>query len=151
MKAPSPKKLQINPKTAYYDLRIVPSSLHRYGVFALEDIPRDRRVIEYTGKRLSYEQVWDIEFPQDTYLAKMNDLWFLDGSSGGSGAQFINHSCNPNLLWRCVRNHLLFFSRRKICAGEELTADYCYPVKLQRVPCHCGARRCRGTFRYILS
>lgn len=151
MKAPSPKKLQINSKTAYYDLRIGPSSLHRYGVFALEDIPRDRRVIEYTGKRLSYEQVWDIEFPQDTYLAKMNDLWFLDGSSGGSGAQFINHSCNPNLLWRCVRNHLLFFSRRKIRTGEELTADYCYPVKLQRVPCHCGARRCRGTFRYILS
>jgi hypothetical protein len=46
---------------------------------------------------------------------------------------------------------LLFFSRRKIRAGEELTWKYRYPVKIHRVPCRCGARRCRGTLRYILS
>jgi uncharacterized protein len=151
MKAQSPKTHEINPKTAYYDLRIGRSSLHRYGVFALEDIPRGRCVIEYTGKRLTFEQVWEIQAPEDIYIAKMNNRWFLDGSSGGSGAQFVNHSCDPNMFWRCVRNHLVFFSRRKIRAGEELTVDYSYPVKLQRVPCQCGARRCRGTFRYILS
>jgi len=150
MKAPSPKKLQINSKTAYYDLRIGPLR------FIAMECLRSRTFLEIaassnTPKRLSYEQVWDIEFPQDTYLAKMNDLWFLDGSSGGSGAQFINHSCILICSGAVFRNHLLFFSRRKIRTGEELTADYCYPVKLQRVPCHCGARRCRGTFRYILS
>jgi SET domain-containing protein len=151
MKARLPKTHRINPKKAYFDLRIGRSSLHRYGVFALEDIPRGRRVIEYTGKRLSYEQVWHIEAPDDVYIANMNAQWFLDGSSGGSGAQFINHSCDPNLFWQCVRNRLLFFSRRKIRAGEELTVDYAYPVKLQRILCRCGARRCRRTFKYILS
>jgi SET domain-containing protein len=151
MKAPSPETRQINPKAARYDLRIGHSLVDRCGVFALEDIPRGRCVIEYTGKRLTYEQVWNIEAPKDFYLARLNAEWFLDGSSGGSGAQFVNHSCDPNLLWRCLRNRLLFFSRRKIHAGEELTVDYHYPVKLQRVLCHCGARRCRGTFRYILS
>jgi uncharacterized protein len=151
MKARNSKTPKINPKAARYDLRVGPSSLHRYGVFALEDIPRGHRVIEYTGKHLTFEQVWNIQAPKDVYIAKMNGRWFLDGSSGGSGAQFVNHSCDPNMSWRCVRNRLLFFSRRKIHAGEELTVDYCYPVKLQRVACHCGARRCRGTFRYILN
>jgi len=151
MKAPSRKTPRINPKTACFDLRVGRSSLHRYGVFALEDIPRRRRVIEYTGKRLTYEQVWKIDFPNDAYLARVNDRWFVDGNSGGGGAQFINHSCDPNLSWRSVRDHLLYFSRRRILTGEELTVDYNYPVELKRVPCHCGARRCRGTFRYILS
>ncbi|MGB8542518.1 MAG: SET domain-containing protein-lysine N-methyltransferase [Candidatus Acidiferrales bacterium] len=145
------KTHRINPKKAYFDLRIGRSSLHRYGVFALEDIPRGRRVIEYTGKRLSYEEVWHLEAPDDIYIANMNAQWFLDGSSGGSGAQFINHSCDPNLFWRCVRNRLLFFSRRKILAGEELTVDYAYPVKLHRIRCRCGARCCRRTFKYILN
>jgi|SRR5580704_1133002 SET domain-containing protein len=142
---------KINPKMAYYNLRIGHSVLHRYGLFALEDIPADRRVIEYTGKRLTHQQVWNIEAPKDIYIAKMNAKWFLDGGSGGSGAQFVNHSCNPNLFWRCIRNRLIFFSRRKIRKGEELTVDYDYPVKLQRIPCRCGARQCRGTFKCVLS
>jgi len=151
MKVPRPKTRWINPKTAYFNLRIGRSSLHRYGIFALDDIPKGRRVIEYTGKRLTYEQVWKIEYPNDMYLGRVNAHWFVDGSAGGGGAQFINHSCDPNLSWRSVRGHLIYFSRRKIQTGEELTVHYNYPVKLQRVPCHCGARRCRGTFRYILS
>jgi SET domain-containing protein len=151
MKAPSPKTRQINPKAAYYRLQIRRSLLHGYGVFTLEDIPRGRRVIEYTGKRLTFEQAWKIGAQREIYVVKMNSPWCLDGSSGGSGAQFINHSCNSNLLWRCVSNRLFLFSRRKIRAGEELTVTYRYPVKLRRVPCRCGARRCRGTLRLILS
>jgi uncharacterized protein len=151
MKAPSPKTRQINPKSAYYHLQIRRSLLHRYGVFALQDIPRGRRVIEYTGKRLTFEQAWKIGPQKDRYVAQLNSRRWLDGSSGGSGAQFINHSCNSNLLWRCVRNHLMLFSRRKIRAGEELTVTYRHPVKLRRLPCRCGVRRCRGTLRFILS
>lgn len=151
IKASSPKTLRINPKAAYYRLRIGPSPLHRYGVFALEDIPRGRRVIEYTGKRLTYERAYKVRPPMDVYLAGMNSRWCVDGSSGGSGAQFINHSCEPNLVWLNVRDRLFFFSRRKIRTGEELTVSYRYPIKLKRIPCRCGARRCRGTLRFVLS
>jgi len=150
MKAAIPKTLHISSKAAYYDIRIRRSHLHGYGVFAIEDIPRGRRVIEYMGRRLNREERSRISPHKDCYLVSMNSRWVIDGSRGGSGAQFINHSCNPNLEWRCVRNHLLLFSRRKICAGEELTVRYRYPIKLQRVPCRCGARRCRGTLRFIL-
>lgn len=151
MKAPGPKSRQINPKATRYRLRVAHSKLHRYGVFTLEDIPRGRRVIEYTGKRLAYGDAAKIGSPADTYIAMMDFNWCVDGRFGGSGAQFINHSCRPNLVWRCLSSHLYLFSLRRIRSGEELTVSYRYAINVQRVPCRCGARRCRGTVRVILS
>ncbi|MGC1171854.1 MAG: SET domain-containing protein [Candidatus Acidiferrales bacterium] len=151
MNAPGTKSHQINRKTACYRLRVADSTLHRYGVFALEDISRGRRVIEYTGKRLTYGDAARIVPPKDIYIAAMNSDWCIDGRMGGSGAQFINHSCQPNLIWRCVRSRLYLFSFRKIRSGEELTVSYRYAIRIQRVRCRCGARRCRGTLRVILS
>ena len=151
MKGPNPKQRLINPKAARFRLRIGRSTLHRYGVFALEEIPADRRVIEYTGKCLTLEQAVKIGPPKDIYVAWITAAKYVDGARGGSGAEFMNHSCQPNLMQRHVRGHLLFFSRREIRAGEELTWNYHYPIKLQRIPCTCGARRCRGTLRYVLS
>lgn len=40
---------------------------------------------------------------------------------GGSGAEFINHSCDPNFKWRRIRRRLFYYGRRKIKVGEELT------------------------------
>jgi SET domain-containing protein len=151
LKATGPKSRWINPKVARYRLRIARSRLHRYGVFALEDIPRGRRVIEYTGKRLSYGDAARIAPPRDTYIAAMSSVWCVDGSSSGSGAQYVNHSCRPNLVWRCLRGRLYLFTLRRIRSGEELTVAYRYAIKIRRVPCRCGARRCRGTLRVMLS
>ena len=130
-------------------MRIGRSGLHRYGVYALEDIPAGRRVIEYTGKRLTLEQAVKIRPPKDIYIAWLTSVKYVDGGRGGSGAEFMNHSCAPNLVARRVSRHLYLYSRRKIRAGEELTWNYHYPIKLKRIPCTCGARRCRGTLRYI--
>jgi uncharacterized protein len=148
MKARGTPKRRSNPKFARFRMQIGRSAVHRYGVFALEDIPADRRVIEYTGKRIGLLAAWKIGPPKDIYIAGINSRWCVDGSAGGSGAEFINHSCRPNLVWRCLRSRLYFYSCRKIREGEELTVEYRYPVKLKRIPCHCGARGCRGTLRY---
>jgi SET domain-containing protein len=142
---------RINPKAVFFELQVRSSSLHGNGVFALENIPLGHPVIEYTGKRLSHDQLAKLRPPQDAYVATFSSKWFLDGRSGGSGAQFINHSCKPNLVPVVVGKRLLLYSLRKIRAGEELTWMYRYPIKLERVPCHCGARGCRGTLRYLLS
>jgi uncharacterized protein len=149
LKRPNPQKRVINPKAARFRLRIRHSKLHRYGVFALEEIPAGRRVIEYTGKRITLLRSWKIPAPEDIYIAGVNSRWCIDGRTGGSGAQFINHSCQPNLEWRCLRSRLYFYSCRKIRAGEELTVKYRYRVKVKRIACHCGARRCQGTVRLI--
>jgi SET domain-containing protein len=141
---------RVDPRFARFRLRVGRSRIHQYGVFALEDIPAGQQVIEYTGKRLTVAQANQIDFPKDGYLATLSDRWVADPSRGGSGAEIINHSCNPNLKWRRIRGRLFYFSRRKIRAGEELTGDYSYPLHLRRVPCRCGARNCRGTLRYVL-
>ena len=116
----------------------------------MEDIPAGRRVIEYTGKRLTLMQAFKIRPPQDIYIAWINPKLYVDGRRQGSGAELMNHSCQPNLVSRRIRRRLYLFSRRKIRAGEELTWSYRYPIKVQRIPCRCGARRCRGTLRVLL-
>ncbi len=149
MKALAAPKRRINPEAARYRMQIGRSGLHRYGVFALEHIPAGRRVIEYTGKCLTLEQAVKIRPPKDIYIAWITAAKYVDGARGGSGAEFMNHSCAPNLVARRIGPHLYLYSRRRIHAGEELTWNYNYPIKVKRIPCHCGARRCRGTLRYI--
>jgi len=135
---------------ALFKLRVGASRIHRRGVFALEDIPAGRKVIEYTGRRLTFAQAADLNPPRDRYVARLDNKWLLDGRIGGTGAEFINHSCTPNLMFRRTRGHLYYFSRKKIRAGEELTSRYGYHVKITRIPCRCGSPKCRGTFRYLL-
>jgi SET domain-containing protein len=149
MKEPVASTRRINSKFARFRMRIGRSRLHRYGVYALEAIPAGRRVIEYTGKRLTLEQAAKIRAPEDIYVAWINSQLCVDARWGGSGAEFMNHSCAPNLVARRIGPHLYLYSRRKIRAGEELTWNYNYPIKVKRIPCHCGARGCRGTLRYI--
>lgn len=135
----------INPEHTPFDLIVRPSPIHRLGVFADEAIPPRRKVIEYTGERVSrYEgrRRWD---PKRSYLFELDNYWQLDGAIGGSGAEYINHSCAPNLRARIVRGHILYFSKRSIARGEELTVDYHYSDEITRMPCTCGAPSCRGT------
>ena len=47
-----------------------------------------------------------------------------NGAIGGSGAEFINHSCNSNLVTSIVGGRIFFNSHRIITSGEELTLDY---------------------------
>jgi hypothetical protein len=46
-----------------------------------------------------------------------------------------------------VRGHIMYFSRRPIVAGEELTVDYKYSEELRPIVCRCGAPTCRGTMK----
>jgi tetratricopeptide (TPR) repeat protein len=136
----------INPLYARFRLIVGPSPINRLGVFAEEPIPANRPVIEYTGERISRRESarrWD---PARSYLFKLDAYWRIDGAIGGSGAEYINHSCDPNMRSRLVRGqHIVYYSRRAVEKGEELTVDYKYPADLTAMRCRCGARTCRGT------
>ena len=135
----------INPEHAAFRMRVGASSIHRLGVFADESIPAGRKVIEYTGERVNRRESrrrWD---PTRSYLFTLNPYWSIDGAIGGSGAEYINHSCEPNLRTRMMRGHILYFSKRTIERGEELTVDYHYSNETTRMKCVCGAPTCRGT------
>lgn len=141
----------IDKRYSCFRLRVGPSRIDRYGVYACESIPPGRKVIEYTGKLLTVRE-FNREFerqhhgrpPRRVYGLGLSRKLVVDGSRQGCGAQYINHSCDPNLFFRRVRGHALLFSLRGIARGEELSYDYQLP-RGWKSPCRCGSPKCRGT------
>ena len=134
---------KIDPQYSRFPLRAGKSRIHRWGVYADGDIPANRKVIEYTGERIGPREA---ERRRKTlYLFVLDDYWTIDGAVRGSGAELINHSCQPNLVTRIIRGHILYMSLRPIRKGEELTVDYNFDDTDETVRCGCGARKCRGT------
>jgi len=136
---------RIDPRYACFRLKLGRSAIHGHGVYAAEPIPAQRKVIEYIGERISRRETRRRGLGPRTYLFTLDNYWTLDGAVGGSGAELINHSCDPNLYSWIFRGHILYMSRRDIRRGEELTVDYNFSDKIDEVPCRCGSARCRGT------
>jgi len=135
------------------------SKIQGRGVFAARDLAEAERIVEYTGKRISADEV-DAKAPDDaesqrhhTFFFMVDDELVIDGSSGGNASRFINHSCDPNCEVVISRNRVYIHALRDIPAGEELSYDYWYTTDesytlddLRRIyPCRCGSARCRGT------
>lgn len=140
----------IDSKFACFGLRLGKSKIHRWGIYATEFIPARRKVIEYTGEKISRRETKRRADTSDLiYLFTLDSYWTIDGSVKGSGAQYINHCCEPNLIARIVRGHILYISLRDIHPGEELTVDYHFDKKVERVPCRCGSVKCRGTINVL--
>jgi uncharacterized protein len=136
---------RIDYRYACFRLKLGRSRIHGWGVYAAERIPPRHKVIEYTGERISRRETRRRGLGPRTYLFTLDDYWTLDGAVGGSGAELINHSCDPNLYSWIFKGHILYMSMREIQPGEELTVDYHFSNKIQAVPCRCGAAICRGT------
>jgi SET domain-containing protein len=139
------KSPSIDPRYACYKMEIRESRIHHRGVYALERIPPRRKVIEYTGERIGRAETKRRGDGEITYLFTLDTYWTLDGAVGGSGAEIINHSCDPNLRTIILKGHILYVSRRLIRPGEELTVDYRFADDCDVVKCKCGAKNCRGT------
>ncbi len=145
-KKPSGSRVRIDPRYACFGIRPARSVIHRWGVYATEFIPAGRKVIEYTGERINRRETKRRAETSDLiYLFTLDPYWTIDGSVGGSGAEYINHSCEPNLAARIMKGHILYMSLRDIKPGEELTVDYRFDKKVEKVPCHCRSAKCRGT------
>lgn len=137
---------QINPKATKFKLRLAYSPIHRWGIYAEELIPKGRKIIEYTGERISRRETKRrFEAREENYLFTLNSYWTLDGAVGGSGAEYINHCCEPNCYSQIVNEHILYRAKRDIQPGEELTIDYRFDKDVDTVICKCGAAGCRGT------
>ena len=139
---------RVDPQFSPYRLRVRRSPIHRFGVFAEGSIPARKKVIQYTGERISSREVArrlaKSVRPKRILIAGLNRHWRIDAVSGGSGAEYINHSCEPNLFVRKTAGRIFFFSRRAIREGEELTVDYRLHRDAPRTACQCGSPKCRG-------
>lgn len=88
MKTLYPSSRRIEHKSARHRLRIGRSRIHGFGVFALDEISAGRQLIEYTGRRLNLSQVAKLKPPHGDYLVVADHDTLINGSVGGSGAEF---------------------------------------------------------------
>ena len=91
------------------------------GLFATSDIPKQARIIQYTGKRISNT---DTENHKGRYLFTLNDEYTIDGSSRENLARYINHSCRPNADSEVIEDEIWIIAKRKIKVSEEITINY---------------------------
>jgi SET domain-containing protein len=142
---PATEQPSIDARYTRFQLELRPSPIHRWGVYAGELIPKGRKIIEYTGERCNRKVTAQRADGPLNYLFTLDSYWTLDGSVGGSGAQYVNHSCEPNCHAWIYKGHILYMASRDIRAGEELTIDYHFEPDVPEVKCSCGAANCRGT------
>lgn len=123
-----------------------------------------------TKEKASYLYSLD-KFVGDDPDLTTDNCYVVDGQYMGGPTRFINHSCEPNCRQFTVSYNkhdlrvydLAFFAIEFIPKGTELTFDYMDaeeeeeedalrrreqaandPKNLDKVPCNCGARKCRG-------
>lgn len=116
------------------------SKLHGFGVFALEPINKNTRIIDYAGELVRNDAS---EAREERYLAdgciwvfRVNRTWSRDAAGGGNIARFINHSCTPNCWIEVAGKTIWIRASRLIRKGEELTYDYATDGE-QSIPCRC--------------
>jgi SET domain-containing protein len=120
------------------------SDIHAAGCFALENIPKGTRVLEYTGERITKAEGDNrYEGRPFTYLFGVGDGEVV--IDGHGMAMFVNHSCDPNCETDEVDGRVVIDAIRDIAAGEELTYDYCLYDGDDDAPCYCGSKDCRGS------
>mgnify|MGYP000331647262 CR=1 FL=1 len=128
-----------------FSLNVAPSPIAGWGVFAAERIPPRRKVIEYAGERIDSEEASRRLNRKIHKIFAVDSEWSIDAAACGSGAELINHSCDPNLRTAILRGHILYMAKRLIEPGEELTVDYKFRPNDMGVVCFCRSPKCRGT------
>lgn len=142
-------------KNEWFELRT--SQIQGRGGFAIKDIPKGTRIVEYTGERISNAEA-DRRYDDEsmgrhhTFLFTLNSRTCVDAAVGGNDAMYINHSCDPNCEAVIERGKIWIDAIKRIPAGTELVYDYQYEFDdeytendLRWYKCACGSPKCRGT------
>jgi SET domain-containing protein len=132
-----------------HGLAIGKSSINGKGCFATIRFARGRKIAEYTGERIPDREARRRAGRAKLRICDIDGSWSLDGSRGGNGTHYINHSCEPNSYMKIIYGHILFYALRDIRPGEEITIDYVDTLHSDLKRCYCGARTCRGTINKV--
>jgi SET domain-containing protein len=138
-------------------IQVRKSGIHGKGVFALRPLAAGERIIEYTGKVITWKQAQrahphDPNEPNHTFFFHIDDKRVIDGNDNGNSAKWINHSCGPNCEADENDGRVFVKALQDIQPGEELNYDYGlilegrHTAKVKKMfECRCGSPQCRGT------
>jgi SET domain-containing protein len=121
------------------------SAIAGRGLFTAQAIIRGRRIIQYTGEKITKEESARRLRKGNVYIFELNERWDIDGKALANQARFINHSCEPNCLVEKTSRTIWIVAGRDIRPGEELTYNYGYGPDAPQHPCTCGAANCCGS------
>lgn len=157
-KRTSQKKRRKRPEGGSRRLAVRDSGVHGRGVYATKAIAKGTRIIEYTGKQISWEAAnrakpRDPANPHHTfYFSLENERDVIDAGTGGNESRWINHSCEPNCEVNEEKGRIFIYALRNLRPGEELFYDYALQLDERRTrklekefACHCNSATCRGT------
>lgn len=129
-----------------HGLSIKKSRINGKGCFATILFPRRKKIADYAGERISDEEANRRAARRRILrICALDEEWSIDGSRGGNGTHYINHSCEPNCFMKILHGHVQFYALRDILPGEEITLDYISTLHSDKKRCYCRARSCRGT------
>jgi SET domain-containing protein len=118
------------------------SRIHGRGVFATRTIPKNKRVIDYAGEKISNRESLRRERRhikrRHIWCFKLTNRTVIDAGVGGNLARFINHSCQPNCYIEIEKGTIWIRAAKTIRSGQELTYNYNTDGEGQ-IRCHCRA------------
>ena len=127
-------------------LSVMKSPIDGLGCFATIHFPKYGLIAEYVGERISYrEAMRRMRGTGGVCISELDADCYIDGSVGGNGTQFINHSCEPNADVLITEGSMFVFPIRDITPGEEITVDYLNSFEKDRTVCRCRSALCRKT------
>ena len=136
------------------------SHVHGRGLFAVQNIKKGSKIIEYIGDKVTKKegdkradkQIKQYKKNKNNgmvYVFELNKLYDIDGSVSHNHAKLINHSCNSNCEVEIINNEIWISAIKNIKKYTELSYNYGYSYDTDYVDhvCKCGSSKCVG---YIL-
>ena len=104
------------------------SGIQGWGVFATQPINKNKRIVAYTGEKISNRE----SLKREVRYLKKGHIWcfkltnrtVIDAGVGGNIARFINHSCKPNCYVHILDGIIWIRAAKTLRAGTELTYNY---------------------------
>lgn len=135
------------PKNRVYlrGLTVRQSPIDGKGCFATIFFPQGRWIAKYEGERVTREEgLRRLRRQRKKRVSAIDKNWSIDGSVGGNGTEYINHSCDPSCITLVIEKQINIFALRDIFPGEEITVDYLDRLDFLFQECGCGSKYCRG-------
>lgn len=131
------------------------SPIHGYGCFAIKTIPKDSKILQYVGEKITKAESNRRGLLQEeqgkksgdglVYIFELNKRYDIDGNMPENTARYVNHSCEPNCEAVNIRGRIWYVALRDIEEGEEVFIDYGYDMEhFLDHPCVCGTESCVG-------
>jgi SET domain-containing protein len=129
-------------------LAVRESAIDGLGCFAAKRFAKDEFIAEYTGERINHgEAMRRMRGQARTRITELAPDCYIDGSVGGNGTQYINHSCEPNADALIVDGRISIIPLQNIAPGEEITVDYLNSFDEDRTVCRCRSASCKEKAR----